>query len=646
MNITKYVRQVTPGTVEDVLDPKVLQNLLNGYSYALNSGITMLLPGGERTTSTTIQRHDALRLNPTRSYNHLCAYWRGEKGCGREDACVLADKTIAQRFFEGTWDKPRLYRCAPLSLWDMAYPIKVADRVVGVLFGGQIILKQRTSAWRKAIGGCDIQVDSSLPDNHRRAVIDAINAGDATDEQKKRLVQLVKRDKHHESLSLSAFRKRIEDFLNFGQLTQGLIASLYDSQRTAAEQELLTGLSQELTQLDLSNPEQWWRDCHHLMCQLVALPEIESTRLYVRDRSRYNCKGLDSEEQSTLAAIPAHQVVSALQPGQLTQLTGPTHSELLGRLGLGQDHVWAFRSANDVGRERSGTLILLHGPILLHRRSFLEGLCKVVTTASDAARLSHQQRIAEESYRLQVKLIAHSFRTPLQALKYQFEQLNNTLAKVEVPGLSELTAAAQARIDDAKEDVTMLLETAQEDLERVDVLEVLKKVVETMKPIAFNHPCTITVLPGLPHSAVVRANRYRLRRALTCLADNAVKYSYRGRSGSGDLYDVRIECRADTEHVHVALTNYGIGIAKDLLAAIEEHGLEYGQRQNVFDEKKLRLGTGLGLRFAIETCEAYGGWVVVRSAPARSASASEIAEYHRYVTFVEAVLPIVSGGNT
>ena len=99
MNIDGYLRRVTPTSILDVLDARVLQSLLDGYSFALESGITVLFPDGEHVVGAHIDRRNALDRRAVRSFCQVCAFWREQSGCNMETGCVEADKEVAQKFF-------------------------------------------------------------------------------------------------------------------------------------------------------------------------------------------------------------------------------------------------------------------------------------------------------------------------------------------------------------------------------------------------------------------------------------------------------------------------------------------------------------------------------------------------------------------
>jgi signal transduction histidine kinase len=169
------------------------------------------------------------------------------------------------------------------------------------------------------------------------------------------------------------------------------------------------------------------------------------------------------------------------------------------------------------------------------------------------------------------------------------------------------------------------------------LVEIVNYVIASLGQQAKQHSCAIARQETWPVQVFVHGERYRVQSALTCLLDNAIKYSYSGyRGGTGLLYEVRVYVETTKEHVKTTIRNYGIGIPEDKLEAIKG----YGYRGEVVDKDRPRLGTGLGLSYSIEVFEGLGGWIHVTSVPAKGATEEERKNYHRYITTVEAGLPI------
>src|SRR5208283_2097314 len=135
-----------PLSLLDSIGADLLRNLLNGFSFALNSGITAIYPTSEKPGFEDLDQTSAANNAHPLSYP-VCAYWRGSDGCSRDISCAEADKYETLRYLTGTWSGPRLYCCRSLGLLEMAYPLLIQKKVVGVLFSGQIILDDSETDW-------------------------------------------------------------------------------------------------------------------------------------------------------------------------------------------------------------------------------------------------------------------------------------------------------------------------------------------------------------------------------------------------------------------------------------------------------------------------------------------------------------------
>jgi signal transduction histidine kinase len=642
MDIRQYLRDVTPLNVLDLLYSPVLDNLLNGYSYALGSGITVVYPIAVPVTLDTLDRKDALGPDARRTFYPLCAYWRDQAGCDREQVCIQADKREVLKYFNGDWSGPRLYRCQPLGLWDMAFPLRIEARIVGVLFGGQIVVDDVAVNWREALREYDTIVDwTTCPnqDSQIQTVQQRITTRDIPEEQRQELLRTLHAEstQGRKEVHVDELRKRIDDFVRFGHITQQLLDELHKAHKTAAEHRLLRNCDEELASIDLTEPSQWWEDCGRVLNTLTALPEVKAVCLYVRKRSRYHCEVPRPVDPANPERLMAQEVIPAFPTGQLIAISSTENKYLLKKIGLAQENMWGYRSETGTGREVCSTLVILRGVISEERHSFLADLCNMICTDANLANLIFRERDADEQYRLKVGLIGHSFRTPLQALQFDLEDLEKAPSISASSVLVKKIRSGMERIRDTREDLFLLLESAVQEIDIFDLAEVVHYVLNSKEPIAKKHPCAIVRQGAWPGKIPIQGIRYRVQRALTCLLDNAIKYSYYGqRWDGGGLYEVRVWVVIENGYAKTRIRNYGIGIPEDKLNAIGE----YGVRGNVADKKMTRLGTGLGLRIAIDAFEELGGWIHLTSMPAKSATEDERNTYHRYITTVEAALPI------
>ena len=139
MNVAEYLRDVTPQNVVQLIPPATLQHLLSGFSAAVGAGVALIYPAAYPAKREDLRRLDGKNKEGSRAtFRDLCRWWRDEGGCGQNQACREADDDEAMKYFRGSLRDPRVYRCSPLHLWDMTYPLVAGGRVVGVLFGGHL----------------------------------------------------------------------------------------------------------------------------------------------------------------------------------------------------------------------------------------------------------------------------------------------------------------------------------------------------------------------------------------------------------------------------------------------------------------------------------------------------------------------------
>jgi signal transduction histidine kinase len=107
--------------------------------------------------------------------------------------------------------------------------------------------------------------------------------------------------------------------------------------------------------------------------------------------------------------------------------------------------------------------------------------------------------------------------------------------------------------------------------------------------------------------ALVLADEEKVRQILLNLLSNAIKFTSAGGT-------IEITCATEGDRVHVAVTDSGIGIAREKLGAIFEPFVQV-ERSLISKHE----GTGLGLSISRNLARAMGGDLVVESHPGRGA---------------------------
>jgi signal transduction histidine kinase len=134
--------------------------------------------------------------------------------------------------------------------------------------------------------------------------------------------------------------------------------------------------------------------------------------------------------------------------------------------------------------------------------------------------------------------------------------------------------------------------------ERLDLRDVCRETVETIRPLVREHRLKLVV----PAEAVmVVADRDRVGNIVTNLLSNAIRYSPEGG-------EVRCEVDVDGGGPSVAVSDHGLGIAdEDLPRLFTRFG------RILTPENRGISGTGLGLYLSRELARQHGGDISVRS---------------------------------
>jgi signal transduction histidine kinase len=138
-------------------------------------------------------------------------------------------------------------------------------------------------------------------------------------------------------------------------------------------------------------------------------------------------------------------------------------------------------------------------------------------------------------------------------------------------------------------------------IEAVPLPSLLGEVVAAMNIDPARWPLATGCADNLP---VLHADAAKLRRALTNVLANAVKYSPEGGA-------IEIRCAAhDREgkhHIGIAVTDHGVGMRPDQVARVGERFYRADASGNI-------PGTGLGMAIVKEIVELHGGGFTIDSA--------------------------------
>ena len=203
--------------------------------------------------------------------------------------------------------------------------------------------------------------------------------------------------------------------------------------------------------------------------------------------------------------------------------------------------------------------------------------------------------------------VSHELRTPLSILRGYIETLLDSpkTPREELTRILRVMERHSDRLELLVEDLLTLaqLESGHPNLQigPVDLSSFLSEMVRDWEKKLTRKQLNIIV--DLPtESFPISADRTRLQEALYNLLDNAVKYS-RQRG------EIRLSARQNDREIELAVSDDGIGIAKEDLPRIFER---FYRADKARSPDKVR-GTGLGLAIVKHIAQLHGGRVEAES---------------------------------
>ena len=203
-------------------------------------------------------------------------------------------------------------------------------------------------------------------------------------------------------------------------------------------------------------------------------------------------------------------------------------------------------------------------------------------------------------------MIYHDLRSPLGNIISSLDVLGTALASGDdtqraVLGIARRASQRLTRLVDSLLDVHRL-ESGKATLhkEQVSVKSLVAEAAEAVRPGAADRGLQLDIAP-LPYPPPVNVDVEMIRRVLTNLLENAVKYTPAGGS-------IAISAEANQTELFVTVSNTGPGIP------IEQQAILFEKFARAQREGGPR-GLGLGLAFCRLAVQAHGGRIWVESEP-------------------------------
>ena len=200
---------------------------------------------------------------------------------------------------------------------------------------------------------------------------------------------------------------------------------------------------------------------------------------------------------------------------------------------------------------------------------------------------------------------SHELRTPLTALQVSLDSVraDPQASPGDYRQLADEAAAATARMRRLVEDLLALAETDRPaTLGPLSVSSIVDMIVEEMEPLAEQRSVSLstTVPPGL----VVVGDQLGLRRAVTNLVENAIRYN---REGGHVVVE---QVSSHPGWVSLAVRDDGVGIPPAEQSRIFDRFYRIDRSRSRADG-----GSGLGLSIVAKIVAEHGGRIDVESMP-------------------------------
>jgi signal transduction histidine kinase/ligand-binding sensor protein len=631
MDAARFKEASHPMHLLHLMGEDVLESLLNGFAYKLEAAVAVLFSTTKPATEKTMRRRDPVRH--LQLSHPFCQKYRTPQEQGAK--CVDWDTSIALNYYKNEWAGPKLFRC-PLQLWEMTYPLQVEGNLLGVLFGGQIVVDGNSVLWRNALAPIwqDVSLDPLAPPSGCQTEdILAALPREALPEHLDSLDELVRTGDGMKKVGAEVLIERYRDFLEFGRTVESLLTSFYYLKVDVEGRRLLQDAARELL-TETTTPRDWWEGVASVIRSFGEATGTGPIEVYYRDRSRY-VQVVDAagfvDHQAARRVPVRHYLVAPSD--KLIRLSGDSDTtQLAAHLGL-EGGGWLFRYEPAAVDERDFSMVFVfrEQPSAREQPTTLaEEFCRTVALRAQISDLLFRSVEDRQAFERRVRNISHAAKTPMMTALTEIRRAKLSLDFASPP--DEIKAHIEKTTDaifDASAEMGQMYSRLPKERRELDVRELLRNLANKMGPLAEARCCRITVtVPEAPLRSILCEAEVTV--AFRNLLDNAIKYSFSDK-------EIRIEARVAPEGwAEIVFSNYGVGIPDDK----REQILREGGRAEVIDPRRPtgRPGTGLGVPIAMEILHRHGGALDLRSRPA---SSTEPGSWLHFITRAIVTLPLL-----
>lgn len=592
--IQEFQETLEPECIRDVVPDEILQGMMKGFFYGQRAGMVLIYDRGKDANGDPILE----RLEPVsegaddwrnkfENFNPFCAKFRLDPK--RNALCEACDRQRAQKVLSGGPVATR-YKCH-MGLIDMTVPIKVDGVIRGVVYGGQ-----RVEDTEKSIQFIREQVESKSP-----SLFAELNAE-------------LQRTKQSPG-QLERFER---SFLKFADGLQKTVELSHKSKLDDAERKAILAISQDIGRAQADDAEGWLESASRLLNQLEGLVK-GALWLLVRRGSRYECMAKSPAARSTPDnTIPVATVISLANETIERHASGTLiQREISNRFGLGDTFLTIVRSDCPVSTSDTASILLVIGADIQPRLGqFIIGCARALSYPAGVTLLFRKLDKQQSEFQRNMAFTGHHLKTPLQAARFTIEEAI-MLAEEDVAANRECLPLLKDAVDQlvrALADALKLQASAKaSERERINVVGLIRELIDDFEPLARRRSNVIRMLEVPTSTCSTSFVRLHLRVAFSNLLDNAIKYSYEGKTVDIRMTPIAMQVKSASGrhriYLKVEIDNYGVGFSQEY----SEQLFSPGFRAESEKPGRKRVGEGIGLWQAKEYIEAAGGTLDIRS---------------------------------
>jgi len=258
--------------------------------------------------------------------------------------------------------------------------------------------------------------------------------------------------------------------------------------------------------------------------------------------------------------------------------------------------VWSYRDLTDRIRAQEAA----QQEIAHRKESEAERERLLISEKQARERAEREMRMKDEF----LATLSHELRTPLNAILGWANLLRITESPEEIAeGLEviERNARSQTQIIDDLLDMSRIISgNVRLDVQRVDLVPVIKAAVESLKPTSAAKEIRLTTVLD-PLGGPISGDPARLQQIMWNLLTNALKFTPKGGR-------IQVCLERVNSHVEISVTDSGQGITPEFLP----HVFDRFRQADASTTRKQR-GLGLGLSIVKNLAELHGGNVRAKS---------------------------------